>query len=98
MTTETTESSMAGKLRGDGPITLTKGEANELRDTIHTVLQRDNQLLLQVAQLQATNQVNICMAEALQRQGFVMKSVPQSDGTVAWDLQNAPPPIAETVN
>ena len=98
MTTETTESSMAGKLRGDGPITLTKAEAQELRDTIRAVFKRDSELLLRMAQLEATNQVNICMGEALQRQGFIMKSVPQPDGTVAWDLQNAPPPIAETVN
>ena len=100
MTTETKdiESSMAAKLRGDGPITLTKGEANELRDTVRTVFQRDTQLLLQLAQLQATNAVNICMAQALQRQGSIMKSVPQPDGTVAWDLQNKPQPATETVN
>ena len=98
MTTEPQTSTMAAKLKGDGPITLTTDEANELRDTIRTVLQRDTQLLLQLGQLQATNQVNICMAEALQRQGFVMKSVPQPDGTVAWDLQPKPQPIPETVN
>ena len=34
MTTEAKTSSMAAKLKGDGPITLTKCEANELRDTL----------------------------------------------------------------
>ena len=94
----TPQSSMAAKLTGEGPIRLTKAESNELRETIRAVLDRDNQLLLQMAQLQATNQVNICMAEALQKQGFIMKSEPQPDGTVAWDLQNKPQPATETVN
>ena len=98
MTTKPKTSSMAAKLKGNGPITLTKPEANELRDTVRTVLQRDSQLLLRMAHLEATNQVNICMAEALQRQRFVMKSEPQPDGSVAWNLQNAPEPIPETVN
>ena len=63
-------STMAAKLKGDGPVTLTEGEANELRATLRAVLLRDNQLLLRVAQLQATDAVNRCMAEALQRQGI----------------------------
>ena len=98
MTNELQTSSMAAKLEGTGPITLTEDEANELRDTVRTVLQRDSELLLRMAQLEATNEVNICMAEALQRQGFIMKSEPQPDGSVAWNLQNAPPPITETMN
>ena len=97
MTTEKPKaSSMAAKLKGDGPITLTKAEAQELRDTIRTVLQRDSELLLRMAQLEATNQVNICMGEALQRQGFIMKSEPQPDGSVAWNLQNKPQPNEPT--
>lgn len=92
------QSSMAAKLTGDGPITLTKAESNELRATIRAVFARDDQLLLEVARLQATDKVNICMAEALQRQGFVMKAEPQPDGKVAWDLQNKPQPATETVN
>ena len=91
-------STMAAKLKGDGPVTLTEGEANELRATLRAVLLRDNQLLLRVAQLQATDAVNRCMAEALQRQGFVMKSELNPDGTTGWNLQNAPQPTAETVN
>ena len=91
-------STMAAKLKGDGPMALTKTEANELRDTVRAVLQRDSQLLMRLVQLEATNQVNICMAEALQRQGFVMKSQQNPDGTFSWDLQNAPQPTPETVN
>ena len=94
-TTPTTESTMTEKLKGDGPINLDKNEAAELRATIRAVFERDNQLLLQLAQLEATNQVNISMAEALKRQGFIMKSEPQPDGSVAWDLQNAPPPVTD---
>ena len=97
----TTATSMAAKLKGTGALTLTKAEANELRDTVREVFERDNQLLLQMAQLEATNKVNICMAEALKKQGFIMKSEPQPDGSVAWDLQKAPEPIADkppTVN
>ena len=94
------QSNMAAKLKGDGPITLTKAESNELRETLRAVLDRDNQLLFEVARLQATDAVNIAMGQALQRQGFVMKSVPQPDGKVAWDLQNAPKPPddAPTIN
>ena len=100
MTTEpkTTASSMAAKLDGDGPITLTEDEANELRDTVRAVFKRDTRLLLRMAQLEATNQVNICMGEALQKQGLVMKSELNPDGTVGWNLENAPQPAAETVN
>ena len=89
---------MAKKLEGDGTITLTKAEANELRATVRAVFARDNQLLLRLAQLQATDAVNRCMAEALQRQGFVMKSELNPDGTVGWNLQNKPQPTTETVN
>ena len=100
MTTKPQTSTMTEKLEGDGPINLDKDEASELRDTIRAVFERDNQLLLQLAQLQATNQVNICMAEALQRQGFIMKSELDPDGTTGWNLQNKPEPTpaSETVN
>ena len=44
MTTKpkTTASSMAAKLKGDGPITLTEDEANELRATLRGLLERDS--------------------------------------------------------
>ena len=38
----TTESSMAAKLKGDGPITLTEDEANELRATLRGLFERDS--------------------------------------------------------
>ena len=91
-------STMAAKLKGDGPMALTKAEANELRDTVRAVLQRDSQLLMRLVQLEATNQVNICMAEALQKQGFVMLAELNPDGTTGWNLQNKPQPAAETIN
>ena len=96
--TELKISSVAAKLKGDGPITLTKAEANELRATMRAVFARDDQLLLRLAQLEATDAVNRCMAEALQKQGFVMKSEQNPDGTTGWNLQNAPQPITDTVN
>ena len=95
-------STMAAKLKGDGRIKLNKAEANELRATLRAVFARDDHLLLRLAQLEATNQVNICMAEALQRQGFVMKSELNPDWTTSWDLQNKPKAAAtvapETLN
>ena len=91
-------STMAKKLEGDGTITLTKAEANELRATVRAVFARDDQLLLRLAQLEATNQVNICMAEALQKQGFQVVREQNPDGTVGWNLQNKPQPPPETVN
>ena len=99
MTTEKPKtSSMAAKLEGDGPITLTATEANELRDTVRAVFARDDQLLLEVARLQATDKVNRCMGEALQKQGFVMLAELNPDGTTGWNLQNKPQPAAETIN
>ena len=95
MTTETTESSMAGKLRGNGPITLTKGESNELRDTILAVFKRDNQLQGQVTELQG---LNTMMSLALYRKRLQVVHREHEDGTISFDLQNAPPPITETVN
>ena len=93
-----TAASLAAKLAGTGPIALTEGEANELRTTLRALFERDGQLLLRVAQLQAKDKVNVCMAEALQKQGFVMKSELNHDGTVGWNLQNKPQPTTETVN
>ena len=96
--TPTTAATMAKKLEGDGTSTLTKAEANELRATVRAVFARDDQLLLRLAQLEATNQVNICMAEALQKQGFQVVREQNPDGTVGWNLQNKPQPATETVN
>ena len=43
MTTEKPKtSSMAAKLKGDGPLTLTKAEANELRSTLRGLFEQDS--------------------------------------------------------
>ena len=89
---------MAQKLKGDGPITLSTAEADELRASLRAVFARNGQLLLQLARLQATDAVNRAMAEALQRQGFVMKHELNPDGTSGWNLQTKADADAETVN
>ena len=83
--------SMYAKLSAEGPIALDEAESNALRVAFQ-------EMLLRVAQLEATDRVNICMAEALQKQGFVMKSELNPNGTVGWNLQTKPQPVAETVN
>ena len=80
-------STMTAKLKGDGPIELTAGEADELRATLRALFARDGQMLLRLTQLTGTKRVNICMAEALQKQGFVMKAELNPDGTTGWNLQ-----------
>ena len=89
---------MEQKLKGDGPMDLDADEANELRASLRAVFARDNQLLLRLAQLEATNQVNICMAEALQKQGFVMKHELNPDGSHGWNLQTKADADAATIN
>ena len=91
-------SSMAAKLKGEGPIELTEDEADELRTTLRAVFARDDRLLQRLVELEATNQVNICMSEALQKQGFVMKHELNPDGSHGWNLQTKADADAETVN
>ena len=87
MTTETTASSMAAKLKGDGPITLTTAEANELRDSIRAVFKRDNQL----------QALNTMMALGLYRKRLQVIHHDHEDGTISFDLQPAPPdPLEDT--
>ena len=85
--------SLYAKLSAEGPIALDDAEANQLRAAFQ-------EMLLRVAQLEATNRVNVAMAQALQRQGFVMKSELNPDGTVSWDLQYKTDPLQDggTVN
>ena len=73
-------------------------EANELRASLRAVFARDNRLLLRLTELEATNQVNICMAEALQKQGFVMKHELNPDGSHGWNLQTKADADAATIN
>ena len=88
MTTETTESSMAAKLKGDGPITLDADEANELRDSIRAVFKRDDVLQGRVTELQG---LNTMMALGLYRKRLQVVHHEHDDGTVSFDLQPAPP-------
>ena len=91
-------STMAAKLKLAGPLALNEDEADELRASLRAVFARDDRLLLRLTELEATNQVNICMAEALQRQGFVMKHELNPDGSHGWNLQTKADADAETVN
>ena len=72
--------SMVAKVTGDGPIAMPKAEANALRAMLRGLLQE-----LIVAQ-----GVNRVMVEALYRQGFQLTHVEHDDGTVSYNLQNAP--------
>ena len=94
MTTEPQTSSMAVKLKGDGPITLTTDEANELRDTIRAVFKRDAGLLGQVTELQG---LNTMMALGLYRKRLQVVHREHEDGTISFDLEPAPPdPVTDT--
>ena len=83
--------SLHAKLTGEGPIVLDDAEATQLRATFQD-------MLLRVAQLEATDRVNIALAEALGKQGFQMVREQNPDGTIGWNLQNAPHPTTATVN
>ena len=83
--------SLYAKLSAEGPIALDDAEANQLRAAFQ-------EMLLRVAKLEATNRVNLALAEALGKQGFQVVREQNPDGTVGWNLQNKPQPTAETVN
>ena len=60
---------------------------------------RFNEMLLRVAQLEATNRVNRAMSRSYSsKQGFEVLREQNPDGTLGWNLQIAPQPIEETVN
>ena len=83
--------SLYTKLSAEGPIALDDAEADALRVAFQD-------MLLRVAQLEATDRVNCALAEALQKQGFEMVREQNPDGTLGWNLQHKPQPTAETVN
>ena len=86
--------SLYAKLTATGEIVLDEAESNQLRVAFQD-------MLLRVAQLEATDRVNIALAEALQKQGFHMVREQNPDGTVGWNLQNKPQPTPDapmTVN
>ena len=84
--------SMAAKVTGEGKIKLTTAEANALRAMVR-------QLLGQVTELQG---LNSAMALALYRKRLQVVHREHDDGTISFDLENAPPDpasdVAETVN
>ena len=86
---------MAAKLKGTGALTLTKAEANELRDSLRAVFKRDDVLQGQVTELQG---LNTAMALGLYRKRLQVVHREHEDGTISFDLENAPPPATETVN
>ena len=81
------ESSMAAKLKGDGPLELTEDEANELRDTLRAVFKRDNQL----------QGLNTMMSLALYRKRLQVVHRDHDDGSISFDLEPAPPDPLEDV-
>ena len=86
--------SIYDKLSAEGPISMDTAEANELRGSL-------NQLLMRVAQLEATDRVNKAMAEALQKHRLELIREDNPDGTLGWNLQHKPQPAADeplTVN
>ena len=81
---------MAAKVTAEGPIEMTTSEANTLRVMVKDLIE----------QLTIAQGVNLALAEALTRQGFQLTHHEHSDGSVSYDLQNAPQPreIAEIMN
>ena len=85
---------MEGDGEGDG-LALTPGEATAFKLMMGAMYKRqvDTDGQLTIAQ-----GVNSALGEALTRQGFQLTHVEHEDGSVSYDLQNAPQPVAETIN
>ena len=96
MTTKpkTSRSTMAAKLKGDGPITLTTDEADELRASLRALFKRDDVLQGRVTELQG---LNTAMALALYRKRLQVIHHEHKDGTISFDLEPAPPDQAVEV-
>ena len=90
----TTAASMAAKLKGDGALTLTADEANELRDSLRAVFKRDDVLQGQVTELTGLSNM---MALALYRKRLQVVHHEHEDGTISFDLEPAPPDPLEDV-
>ena len=88
-------STMAEKLKGKGPIELTEGEADELRSTLRGLFERETQLNSKVVELL---NMSAAMAAGLKRQGFRVTHQEHSDGSVSFDLENAPKAAPMTEN
>ena len=85
---------MKGDGEGDG-LTLTPAEATAFKLMMGAMHQRqvDTDSQLTIAQ-----GVNRAMREAIGRQGFQLTPREHSDGSVSYDLQNAPQPPPMTEN
>lgn len=79
---------MYAKLGATGPLALDDDETAALRLAFQ-------ELLYRVAQLEATDRVNIAIAQALGKQGLELARDDHPDGTMGWKLQ---PVVPETVN
>ena len=83
-----------GNQEGKG-LTLTPREVVAFKAMMRAMYQRQVDTDGQLTMAQG---VNLAMAEALNRQGFQLTHAEHEDGSVSYDLQNAPQPVAETIN
>ena len=83
-----------GDGEGDG-LTLTPAETLAFKLMMGALYQ---QQVDADGQLTIAQGVNRAMREAIARQGFQLTHIEHSDGSVTYDLENAPQPTAETVN
>ena len=85
---------MKGDGEGEG-LTLTPAEATAFKVMMGAIHQRQVDADSQFTIAQG---INRAMTEAITRHGFQVTHVEHDDGSVTYDLQNAPQPTAETVN
>ena len=76
-------------------LTLTPGEVTSFKLMMAAMHKRQVDT---DAQLTIAQGVNQALREAITRQGFQLTHVDHDDGSVTYDLQNAPQPVAETIN
>ena len=85
---------MKGDGEGDG-LTLTPAEATAFKLMMGALHQRQVDA---DGQLTIAQGVNRAMREAITRQGFQLTYIEHPDGSVTYDLENAPQPPAQTLN
>ena len=78
-------------VEGEG-LTLTPAEATAFKLMMGAMHQRQVDA---DGQLTIAQSVNLAMIEALTRQGFRLTHREHSDGSVSYDLQNAPQPTTD---
>ena len=82
---------MKGGCDGDG-LTLTPGEVKSFKLMMGAMHKQQNDT---DAQLTIAQGVNRAMREAITRQGFRLTHQKHDDGTVSYNLKNAPQPAAD---